>query len=190
VSGQPFQPAPPAPLGGRGCLYSILVTLALVTVLVIVIVVVVNHEARKIASNGGNLGGPPPPAQYRVGDTGVSSGLAFTVYSFKYAFTAPLGSAPPSGQQYVEVDVQVQNLSRAGQVTFSSSVSFHLLDGANHQYDETTVPGVNPASPAGDLAAGQALRGYVIFEVPTGTTRLELRCQGTVTSAGAVFALI
>jgi hypothetical protein len=153
-----------------------------------VIAVVVNNEARKIAPNG-NLGGPPPPAEYRVGQTGVSSGLAFTVYSVKYPFSTPSSPEPPRGEQYVEVDVRVQNLSGTTQVTFSSSVGFHLLDALNHQYDETIVPGVNPSTPDGEIAAQQALRGYVVFDVPIGAARLKLRCQGSITSAGAVFAL-
>jgi hypothetical protein len=165
------------------------VALALVTVLLIVIVVVVNHEARKIESNGGNLGGPPPPATYRVGQTGVSSGLAFTVYSVEYPFAAPAGPALPTGRQYAEVDVQIQNLSHSSQVTFSSILSLHLLDRLNHEYDETTVPGVVPSAPDGNVAPGQARRGYVVFEVPTGSSGLKLRCQGSITSAGAVFAL-
>jgi hypothetical protein len=188
VNGQPFQPPPPTPTG-RGCLYSVLIALASITVLLIVVVLLVNHEARKIGSNDGDLGGPPPAARYRVGQTGDSSGLAFTVHAVKYPFLASGGSTPPPGRQFVEVDVQVRNLSRTGDVTFSSIVSFHLLDSRSHQYGETTVPGVYPGAPDGTIAAAQSLRGYVGFEVPTGTTGLKLRCQGSITSAGAVFTL-
>ena len=181
-------PSPPRRRRGRGCLYSVLGFFGLIILLVIIIAVAANHAAKKIQSSG--LGGPPPAAKYRVGQTGSSGGFAFTVYAVKDPFTSSNQFATPTaGDRYVEVDVQVKNQNTSRQEVFSSLAGFHLLDSLNHQYDEALVTGVEPSAPDGQIAAGQAIRGFVVFEVPKATTGLKLRCQGNLTSAGAVFTL-
>ena len=172
----------------KGCLYAVLVVLAVIIAIVVAVGVAANHVSNNVKTSG-NLGGPAPAAHYSIGQIGKSGGFAFTVYSIKAPYAAPDGFAPTAGDEYVVVDVQVQNLDGNKQEPFSSLIGFHLLDVQNHQYDETIIPGLNPSAPDGQIAAGQAIRGYVGFEVPTGTTGLKLRSQGSMTSAGAVFTL-
>lgn len=177
---------PQGPRIGRSCLYSILGTMAALMIILVIVVIAVNHAANNIQKN---LGGAPPSAQYTVGQTASSGSFDFTVYSVEVPFEAPDRFAPAAGHEYVQVDVRVQNKSKSNQADFSSEVGFHLLDSVNHQYDATIVPGVDPAAPDGQIAAGQAVRGFVMFEVPQGTSGLKLRCQGNLTAAGAVFSL-
>jgi hypothetical protein len=124
-----------------------------------------------------------------VGQTARSGGFAFTVYGVKAPFSSgahyPL---PTSGYQYVQVDVQVTN-TRSSDQQFSSLLAFHLYDFRNHPYGEAIVAGIQPLPPDGPMSPGQAVRGFVMFEVPTAATGLTLRCQGSVTTAGAVFTL-
>lgn len=191
---QPSPPPPQAPQWQkpqnkrRGCLYAVLAVLGVIVLIVVIVAVAANKASNNVKSSG-NLAGPPPAAQYRVGQTGKSGGFAFTVYSVQAPYQASDGFTPTAGDEYVVVDVQVQNLDSHSQQAFSSLIGFHLLDSQNHQYDETIIPNLNPSAPDGQIAAGQAIRGYVGFEVPTGTSGLKLRCQGSMTSAGAVFTL-
>ena len=68
-------------------------------------------------------------------------------------------------------------------------LAFHLYDSRNHPYGEAIVAGIQPVPPDGPISQGQAVRGFVMFEVPTTATGLTMRCQGSLAAAGAVFAL-
>jgi hypothetical protein len=83
--------------------------------------------------------------------------------------------------------VQIANKG-SRQETFSSFIGFHLVDGANRQYD-LTITTVEPKAPEGQIPAGGAIRGLAVFEVPDGTTGMRLRVQGNFTASGAFFAL-
>ena len=125
-----------------------------------------------------------------MGDTAPTSGLNVTVYAFKDP-QPPKDSFNPSspGDHFVSVDVQVGNPG-TDQRVISSLLAFHLLDAQNRQYDEDiTNAGVSPGPPDGQIAGRQSIRGFVVFEVPDGTTGLRFRAQGSVTAAGAVFVL-
>jgi hypothetical protein len=150
---------------------------------------VAGHKAHGSAGTSGNLAGSPPAAHYRMGQTARSGAFAFTVY----AVTAPFSSAahyalPTAGYEYVRVDLQVTN-TRSSTRPFSSLLAFHLYDSEGHAYGESIVAGIQPVPPNGPISPGQALRGFAMFEVPTTATGLRLRCQGTLTAAGAVFRL-
>lgn len=49
---------------------------------------------------------------------------------------------------------------------------------------------VTPRAPDGEIPAGEAVRGFAVFEVPDGTTGLRFRAQGGITSSGAFFNLV
>jgi hypothetical protein len=125
-----------------------------------------------------------------VGQASKTSGFNITVYGFKDPQPpASQFDTPASGDHFVSVDVQVNNPG-SSQETFSSLLGFHLLDSANRQYDESFAgAGVTPGPPEGQIAAGQSIRGFVVFEVPDGTTGLRFRAQGSITAAGAVWQL-
>jgi len=187
-----YQPPPPAPPQKKrhGCLILIGAAVVVVVVLGVVLAVLVAVGSKSTSKSSSSLGGPPPAAAYRIGDTANTSGFKVTVYAVKN----PQPSAnslvtPQTGDHFVSVDVQVTNPG-SNQQPFSSLIGFHLLDAQNRQYDEDiTGAGLNPGPPDGQIAGGQSIRGFVVFQIPNGTTGLKLRVQGSLTAAGAMFAL-
>lgn len=131
---------------------------------------------------------PAPKTVYKVGDTAKTGDFEVTVYGFKDPQTTTNQfDKAAAGNRYVSVDVQVANKG-SSQQTFSSVLGFHLVDGANRQYDlEFTT--VEPKAPDGQIPAGGAIRGLAVFEIPEGTTGMRLRVQGNITASGAFFNL-
>ena len=156
----------------------------------IVVIAIASNSSSKTNNAASNAGGAAPAAAYKLGDTATTSGFAVTVYAVKDPQPgADAFSAPTAGNHFVSVDVQVKN-SGSNQQAFSSLIGFHLLDSLNRQYDEDLVgAGLTPAAPDGQIAGGQSIRGFVVFQVPNGTIGLKLRVQGSVTAAGAVWTL-
>jgi hypothetical protein len=181
-----------APKKGHGCLYAILGAVGLVVVIGVIALAAIAVSANKVSKTvaSGNLGGAAPAAKYKVGDTASTGAFSITVYAAKDP--QPAGNSlltPTVGGHFVSVDVQVTNPG-SSQQAFSSLVGFHLLDSVNHQYDESLGgAGLTPGAPDGEIAGGQSIRGYVVFEVPDGTTGLKFRAQGNLTAAGAVWTL-
>lgn len=131
---------------------------------------------------------PAPKTVYKVGDTAKTGDFEVTVYGFKDPQTTTNQfDKAAAGNRYVSVDVQVANKG-SSQQTFSSVLGFHLVDGANRQYDlEFTT--VEPKAPDGQIPAGGAIRGLAVFEIPEGTSGMRLRVQGNITASGAFFNL-
>jgi hypothetical protein len=130
----------------------------------------------------------PAKSNYVVGDTAKTGDFEVTVYGFKDPQAPGQFDKPAGGSHFVSVDVQVANKGSKQQV-FSSVIGFHLLDNGNRQYDEQIASSVKPGPPEGQVAAGEAVRGFVVFEVPDGSKGLRLRVQGNLTASGAFFTL-
>ena len=131
---------------------------------------------------------PPAKSNYSVGETAKTGDFEVTVYGSKDPQPASQFDRPAAGSHFVSVDVQVANRG-SKQQTFSSLAGFHLVDSANRQFDEEIASDVKPGPPDGQIPAGEAVRGTVVFEVPDGTTGLRLRVQGNLTASGAFFSL-
>lgn len=126
---------------------------------------------------------------YPVGKVAKSSDLKFVVYGAQDPYTSPNQFATaPAGQHYVLVDVEVRN-PKKDQQAFSSLIGFQLEDKAHHTYKETIVVGPPSPPPDGQIPAKGAVRGFVGFAVPDGTTGLVLRAKGSFTANGALMAL-
>lgn len=95
---------------------------------------------------------------------------------------------PKDGFRYISVDVQVANKSNR-QERFSSILGFSVLDGENRKYDPEFLSSVTPGPPEGEIPPGEAIRGFVVFEVPEPAAGLRFRVQGNITAAGAFFKL-
>lgn len=153
------------------------------------VLAVVGTAANKVSKSlaNGEPVGPVPSASHKVGDTARTGDFTVTVFAVK----APQPSSdftPSDGKQFVSVDVQLTN-STGSQRSFSSLLGLHLLDNENRQYSEAFFPDLEPGPPDGEFAAGQSIRGFVVFEVAGALTGLKLRVQGSLTAAGAVFSL-
>ena|SRR5438128_2726911 len=200
----PPQPVPgqaPAPKKrGRGCLYSVVGLLALIVIIVIIAAVAGGGGGKSKTASPGTApdntsasttttAATSSGALYKFGETAQTGGLDVTVYGAKDP-QPPTNqfSTPTAGSHYVAADVQITNPTTS-QVAFSSLIAFHLLDSVNRQYNESITSGVTPGAPDGEIAGGQSIRGFVVFEVPDGTTGLKLSVQGGLTAAGAVFSL-
>lgn len=130
----------------------------------------------------------PSKGSYALGDTAKTGDFEVTVYGFKDPqATSNQFDKPKAGNHFVSVDVQVANKG-SKQQTFSSLAGLHLVDGANRQYD-VSFSTLTPGPPDGEIPAGEAVRGFAVFDVPDGTTGLRLRVQGSFTAAGAFFSL-
>jgi hypothetical protein len=130
---------------------------------------------------------PPASKTFAVGETARTADFDVTVYGVKDPQPPGQFLRPSPGAHYVSVDVQVANRS-ATQQNFSSLLQIHLLDGSNRQFDPTFGE-VAPPAPDGEVPPGQAIRGLALFEMPDGTTGLRVRVQGSLTAAGAYFAV-
>lgn len=149
------------------------------------------------SSNPSGPSGPTPnnapsattaKTTYKVGDTAKTGDFDVTVYGVKDPqTTSNQFDKAAAGSHYVSVDVQIANTG-SKQQTFSSLLGYHLVDAANRQYD-IKITTVTPGPPDGQIPAGGAVRGLVVFEVPDGTTGLRLRVQGSLTASGAFFTL-
>jgi hypothetical protein len=193
--------SPPVPLPGadppRKRRFPLWAKIGIPVVLIIVIAAAAGGSKKKdspVASS--NTAGtaqattakPASKSSYAVGETARTGDFDVTVYGFK----DPQASSnqfdkPKAGNHYVSVDVQVANKGTK-QLTFSSIIGFHLVDGANRQFDEG-LTSIKPGPPEGEIPAGEAVRGMVVFEVPDGSTGLRMRVQGNLTASGAFFTL-
>ena len=113
------------------------------------------------------------PRLYAIGDTAPTGDLEVTLHGFSDPQAPGQVLRPQPGMHFVSVDVEVANRTPAPQ-TFSSLLGFRLLAGRNRQFD-LTFNDITPGPPEGEIPAGRAIRGLVVFEVPDGVTGFRLR---------------
>ena len=127
------------------------------------------------------------PSAHTLGQAVSTGGFDITVHGFKDPEAPGDFLRPMPGRHFVSVDVEVANRS-SRQRSFSFLLGFHLLDAADNQLDPT-FGDLMPPPPDGDIAPGRSLRGWVVFEVPDGTSGLRLRARGDLVEAGGLFPL-
>ena len=114
--------------------------------------------------------------QVKVGDTWV-----VTVNSAK-----PHGPTefdqPKSGDTYLVIDATFKNVSSDEQ-NLSSLLQLSLKDSTGQKYDETIVTFVK-GSPDGKVAAGDLLRGQVVYEVPKAQKAFTFAFESDIVSSG------
>jgi hypothetical protein len=139
-------------------------------------------------------GGPAPTSAPASGDrpvgaTAKTGNFDVTVFAVTDPQPAPNRfEQPKAGFRYIAVDVQVANKSNR-QERFSSLLGFSLLDAENRKYDPEFLSSLTPGPPEGEVPPGEAIRGFVVFEVPEAAAGLRFRVQGNLTAAGAFFRL-
>jgi hypothetical protein len=90
---------------------------------------------------------------------------------------------PAKGNRWVGVDAEVKNLSK-DPANVSSLLCFKVKDSANREYSEAIMTGITPGPPEGEVDAGGAKRGTLVFEVPQDATGLEFRFKCAAFSPG------
>jgi hypothetical protein len=161
----------------------------LIVVAVIIAAMVATSGSKKSTAPSGTANTPAAPsATHKIGDTATTSGWQVTVYGAQDPWSSGNQfETPTAGPRFVSVDGQVRNTKGTQQV-FSSVASFKLLDSASRSFNGTIVS-VQPGPPEGQVPAGQAVRGFVTFDVPSTSTGLTLLIQGSFTAAGSRFTL-
>lgn len=194
-----YVPSPSSGKGGKGWKIALGVSLGLFSLMGLCVAVIANgaddalEEIEADLADGSldnNTSGtaPAPKTVYKIGDTAKTGDFEVTVYGVKDPQTTTNQfDKAAAGNRYVSVDVQVANKG-SSQQAFSSFIGFHLVDGANRQYD-LEITTVEPKAPDGQIPAGGAIRGLAVFEIPESTTGLRLRVQGNLTASGAFFTL-
>lgn len=121
------------------------------------------------------------PQHFKVGDqVKVGSTYIVTVNSVKASQGGEFDQ-PKAGNQYMIVDVTVQNVSSKEQ-DFSSLLSFTLKDSTGQKYDQTFISGAT--APDGKIEANDKARGQLAYEVPTSQHGYTLGFQADFLSSG------
>ncbi len=114
--------------------------------------------------------------QVKVGDTWV-----VTVNSASLHGATDIDQ-PKAGDTYLVLDVTFKNVSSQEQ-DLSSLLQLSLKDSTGQTYDET-VTSFAKGSPDGKVAAGDLLRGQVVYEVPKAQKSFTFAFEADVTSGG------
>ena len=105
--------------------------------------------------------------------------------------TFPAGddfTQPDEGKNFIVVDLSVTNNTDSSQ-SISSLLQMELKDATGQSYDVDLMASVaaGGASPDGELAPGETLRGQVGFQVPVDAQGLVFVFDGDVFGSGKVF---
>jgi len=99
---------------------------------------------------------------------------------------------PEEGFRYVEVEIEVSNVSSSEEIlSMSSLVCFELLDSQNRVGQHTIAPPTLGGLIDGQVMRGTSRRGGIVFEVPEGAEGLVLRfnCEMMIGGEPVVVAL-
>jgi flagellar basal body-associated protein FliL len=183
----------------RGPLFWILIGLATVIVLSIAIcgislanagkavTTAVNNASATFTADTSNTGttnsnstSTTSGAHYKVGQTANIASMDVTANSTKTS-QGDQYSTPKAGNQYLIVDVTVNNKSGKAQ-TISSLLSFTLQDSTGQKYTETFTSLSGVTAPDGSVQDGAKLRGQLVYEVPKSMKSYTFEFLPSITS--------
>ncbi len=105
------------------------------------------------------------------GDTATADVI---VYGIEAHASSSDGYETPKGQ-YVKVDVGTTGTSTA---SFPyNELDFVLQDAAGQIYQPTFASGFDPTYNSGDIAQGQSVRGFILFDIPAAATVQQVNYQ-------------
>ncbi len=91
---------------------------------------------------------------------------------------------PKSGDTYLVIDASFKNVSSTEQ-DLSTLLQLSLKDATGQKYDET-ITTFAKQPPDGKVAAGDIVRGQVVYEVPSAQKAFTLAFQSDIVSSGQV----
>jgi hypothetical protein len=103
-----------------------------------------------------------PPAIGRVGDTVTHRGVALTLHEV-YDPATPRIARPRTGMRYVALDITIRNVDTTAHPYNPLYAKVKLAD---DREGEPAIGETQPALQSGNLAPGEAVRGWVTFSVP------------------------
>lgn len=125
---------------------------------------------------------------YGVGDTATSGDLGVTLVTVQDPFEPSNElETPQPGNRFVAAEVELTNTTDEP-ITWSSIMGAELTDDQNRPWT-VALAGADLPQLDGDVPAGGARRGWVVFEVPQDAAGLQLRIKGSLTATGSLFAL-
>ena len=128
---------------------------------------------------------------FNVGESASDGKLRITVNSRK--FTNTVGNeyiTPKSGNQYLVLDVTVENLQPDKSTAFSSLMQFDAADSYGYAYNEDVMATVSIDKgwrDGSDLLPGGKRRGNVVFEVPLDAKGLQFLFKFDFSGQTAVY---
>jgi hypothetical protein len=109
----------------------------------------------------------PNSIPYVVGEQiGLPHGWLVTVVKVEKAYSNPGLKPVGAGQQYVGIDIRMQNQGPAAH-SVNANALFTLVDGLHKSHYVVPEPG-KPNGIDGSYAAGTTRSGRIVFEAPTG----------------------
>jgi len=125
---------------------------------------------------------------YTVGQTAHTGDFDVTLHQVTdpYSSSNPL-ERPQPNQRFVAVELEVANTGDAAQ-TLSTLLGTELTDSQNRPWD-IALAGTDLPHLDGNVAPGEARRGWVVFDVAQDATGLRLRIKGNLTATGSLFQL-
>lgn len=147
-------------------------------------------QAGSAGKSSAQSGSPAAAKGFKVGDQVQNGKWIVAVHKADIPYTPKNDfDKPKDGDMLVVLDVEVKNTDSSAQ-DFSSMIGFELKDGANQTYEETIlVEDGLAAVPEGSIAAGDAKRGEVAFEIPKTAKGLKLEFRGGVMDTQAAIDL-
>jgi hypothetical protein len=91
---------------------------------------------------------------------------------------------PTSGDTYLVIDATFKNVASTEQ-DLSTLLQLSLKDSTGQKYDET-VTTFAQQPPDGKVAAGDVVRGQVVYEVPSAQKSFTLAFESDIVSSGQV----
>ena len=108
----------------------------------------------------------PNPIPYVVGEQiGLPNGWRVTVVKVEKAYSNPGLTPVGAGQQYVGIDIRMQNLGPAAH-SVNANALFTLVDSSHKSHYVVPEPG-KPNGIDGSYPAGATHAGRLVFEAPT-----------------------
>lgn len=128
-----------------------------------------------------------PPKAFKIGESIDAGAVTLTVNGV----TSPPGdefTKPDAGNKFLLVDLSFTNKSQQS-AHISSILQMSLKDGTGQAYKSdlkamTMSPG---ASPEGELAPGETIRGQLGFQVPANATGMQFVYDASLFGSGKVF---
>lgn len=178
-------PARPAAPSRRSRLFALV---AVITALVLATASTQENEPARVDEPGAGAGDDadqPQPEVFAIGDLVELGDWQVRVHGV----TDPVQSTnefvtPAPGNRWVGVDVEVTNTGTDPQVV-SSLMCFEVVDDQNRNYSMALTAEAGSTPPDGEVAAGEARRGTVTYEVPADAAGLRLTFKCDLFSTGS-----
>ncbi|HEY7973762.1 MAG TPA: DUF4352 domain-containing protein [Ktedonobacterales bacterium] len=169
----------------RGAKVRFLPLLGLLFSIAIVVLACGSTSDNTGATTTGSTSASTSSAQhFKVGDqVKVGSTWVVTVNSAQTHGATDMDQ-PKSGDTYLVVDATFKNVASTEQ-DLSTLLQLSLKDSTGQKYDET-VTTFAQQPPDGKVAAGDVVRGQVVYEVPSAQKSFTLAFESDIVSSGQV----